>query len=343
MSAYLMPIRPVSALALLCASFLLSSPTRSLAAGAEAFAPGEVRTWLTRIQQAASTRSFQGTFVVSGGGSVSSARILHICSGTNQFERIDALDGQARHVFRHNDVVQTVWPGKRVALIEQRAIQTSFPALVQAGDDHIPDFYDVYRQEPDRVAGHEAHVLWVKPKDKHRYGYRLWSEKVTGLLLRADVIDERGEVLETSAFSELSVGVKALPDQVLQAMKKLDGYRVERPVFVPTRLDAEGWVMRPVAPGFREVSCLKRSLDTSSASKGGGDGQLVQAIYSDGLTHVSLFIEPFDGNRHTRSVTASMGPTQTMTQRLGDAWVTVVGDVPPATLKMFVQGLERKR
>ena len=40
---------------------------------------------------------------------------------------------------------------------------------------------------------------------------------------------------------------------------------------------------------------------------------------------------------------ASVGPTQTLMQQQGDWWVTVVGDVPPATLRVFAKGLERSR
>ncbi|MES1162669.1 MAG: MucB/RseB C-terminal domain-containing protein, partial [Rhizobacter sp.] len=69
--------------------------------------------------------------------------------------------------------------------------------------------------------------------------------------------------------------------------------------------------------------------------------QVLQTIFSDGLTYVSLFIEPFDPQRHTRPMLASVGPTQTLMQQQGDWWVTVIGDVPPATLKLFAKGLER--
>ena len=337
--------RPISALTLVCAVFALSSGVRAQAGSVEgAVSPHQVRTWLTRIHEAANSRNFQGTFVVSGGGAVSSARIAHFCEGTNQFERIESLDGQARHVLRHNDLVQTVWPGKRVALVEQRDMLASFPALLQSGDDRITEFYDVYKQDTDRVAGHEANVLWVKPKDLHRYGYRLWSDKASGLLLRADVLGERSEVLETSAFSDVAIGVRPQPDSVLHAMKKLDGYRVFRPVLASTSLDAEGWAMREGVPGFRQVSCVKRPLDGGAADKdANASPPVLQAIFSDGLTHVSVFIEPFNLSRHTRPMHVAVGATQTLTRRHGEWWVTVVGDVPPGTLRMFADGLERKR
>ena len=52
-------------------------------------------------------------------------------------------------------------------------------------------------------------MLLLKPRDAYRFGYRLWADQASGLLLRADVLGERGEVLETSAFSDVSIGVQA--------------------------------------------------------------------------------------------------------------------------------------
>ena len=342
-----MHLRPFSALAL-AGAVCLAVPgawAQSNASAADATLQArEVRTWLLRIHEAANHHNFQGTFVVGGGGSVSSARIAHYCVGTNQFERSESLDGQARLVYRHNDVVTTLWPATKVAVVEQRNLLAQFPALLQAGDDRIADFYEVHPQGVERVAGHEANVLAVTPRDDYRYGYRLWADQATGLLLRADVIGAHNEVLETSAFSDVNVDVKAQPESVLRPMKRLDGYHVFRPVLTPTDLQTEGWALRQPAPGFREVSCVKRSLDDAeTVAKDSAQLRAVQTIYSDGLTYVSVFIEPFDPKRHTRPMLASVGPTQTLMQRQGDWWVTVLGDVPPATLRVFAKGLERIR
>lgn len=307
-------------------------------------APNQVRAWLLRIHEAASRRNFQGTFVVSGGGSVASARIAHYYEGPNQYERIEALDGKQRKVFRHNNVVHTVWPGSHVALIEQRGLLNSFPALLQASDGGIADLYDVRAEGVERVAGREADVLAVDARDKYRYGYRLWADRASGLLLRADVIGERGAVLETSAFSDVAIGVRPQPESVLQAMRRLDGYQVIKPVLTPTRLEDEGWTMRHVAPGFRQVSCVSRQME--SPDEAGADPAappVIQAIYSDGLTYVSLFIEPYRPQRHSQSLLAAVGATLTLTRRQGDWWVTVVGDTPAVTLKYFATGLERRK
>ncbi len=341
-----MLLRAVASLTLAWATLAHAAPgcNQALGQASAAATPSEMRGWLLRIHDAASHHNFQGTFVVSGGGNVASARISHFCDGPNQYERIESLDGRQRKVYRYNDVVQTVWPASHVAMIEQRGMLSSFPALLQAGDDGIGDSYEVRVDGAERVAGHDADVLAVHARDGLRYGYRLWADRASGLLLRAEVIGERGDVLETSAFSDVIIGVRAQPESVLQAMRRLEGFRVVRPVLTPTRLEAEGWTMRQLAPGFRAVSCVSRQIEApGEVGSGPVSPPVIQSIYSDGLTYVSVFIEPFRPERHTRPMLAAMGATSTLALRQGDWWVTVIGDTPPATLKMFAAALERRK
>lgn len=274
---------------------------------------------------------------------ISGSRVVHYCSGPDQYERIESLDGQMRHVLRHNDVVQTVWPESRVALVEQRGSVTTFPSLLHPGGDNgFVDHYEVRVADIDRVAGFDAQVLQVEPRDGQRYGYRLWSEKSTGLLLRAEVLGPRDEVLEAAAFTELALGVKPHPDSVLRSMKKLDGYRIVRPQIVKTRLEDEGWSMRVSVPGFRQISCIKRISDPAGAD-GSGSEPMLQSVWSDGLTSVSIFIERFNARRHTRELQTSIGATHTLMRRLDQWWLTVMGDVPAPTLREFAKGIERVR
>jgi sigma-E factor negative regulatory protein RseB len=337
-------LRALAPLALAWVALAHAAPVCGQPLSAASAPQSDVRSWLLRIHDAAGRRNFQGTFVVSGGGNVASARISHFCEGPNQYERIESLDGKQRKVYRYNDVVHTVWPASHIAMIEQRGMLSSFPALLQAGDDGIGEWYEVRAEGSDRVAGHDADVLAVRARDGLRYGYRLWADHASGLLLRAEVLGEKGDVLETSAFSEVAIGVRPQPETVVQAMRKLDGYRVVRPLLTPTRLESEGWTMRQIAPGFRQVSCVSRQIDPpGEASSVPASPPVVQSIYSDGLTYVSVFIEPFRPERHTRPLLAAVGATSTLAQRRGDWWVTVVGDTPPATLRMFAAALERRK
>lgn len=304
----------------------------------------EARSWLSRMHDATGQRNFLGTFVVSAGGAVYSSRIAHYCDGANQYERIEPLDGLKRQVYRHNDQVVSVWPHSRVAVRETRQLMGQFPSLLSSGVGRIVEHYQVRPLGEARVAGYEAQVLLLTPRDGYRFGHRLWAEKGSGLLLRAEVLDEHEVVLEASAFSELLIGVKPQPELVARAMKQLDGYRVERPLLETTELGAEGWSLRGAPAGFESVSSVRRAGVSGDGPQAvSAQGSVLQAIYSDGLTHVSVFIEPFQAALHRRESMMSMGATQTLMRRQGDWWITVVGDVPVATLRSFAFGLERQR
>jgi sigma-E factor negative regulatory protein RseB len=318
-------------------------------------APADMTSVIRRIQESTRQRNFAGTFVVSSGGHLSSSRIVHICDGKDQVERIEALDGQMRRVFRHNDAIHVFWPGSHTALVEQRDFIGRFPSPLQPGETARLDMYELQTSGEDRVAGHEAQVVTLRPRDQLRYARRLWLERRTGLLLRSDLINERGEVIESSAFSELQIGLRLQPQQMLQEMNRFDGYRVSRPIYVLSDLAAEGWTLRQPVAGFETQRVVRRPMEAwphrpasaasvlPAAGPDATDALMLQAIYSDGLSHVSVFIEPFVAGLHRRDTPATIGSTTAVSRRLGDWWITAVGAVPTSTLQMFTGNLERRR
>ncbi|MFO1218956.1 MAG: MucB/RseB C-terminal domain-containing protein [Burkholderiaceae bacterium] len=308
--------------------------------GEPAQAPLDAMSWLARVKQAALTRNYQGTLVYTAAGVVSSSRVLHFCEGRQRYERIEVLDGEMRQVFRHNDTTQTLWPRSRVAVVEQRDATPDFPAL-PAGDGQALDSYELRVLGRERIAGHEAQVLLLKPRDAHRFAQRLWAEQGSGLLLRADTIGSKGEVLESAAFSDVTIGGKPQPDVVLAPMRKLEGYRVVRPAVAKTQLEAEGWTLARAVPGFQLVSCVKRPLTAAHEAATDASAQVLQAVFSDGMTHVSVFVEPYDAQRH-KPMATSLGATHTWMQRAGSWWITAMGDVPIATVQLFAAALERR-
>jgi sigma-E factor negative regulatory protein RseB len=126
-------------------------------------------------------------------------------------------------------------------------------------------------------------------------------------------------------------------------MRKLGGDRVLRPALTRTKLEAEGWSLHDVVPGFKQLSCVKRALDAAAEGPAANTPQVVQSIFSDGLTHVSVFIEAFDPARHTQPMQTSIGATRTLMRREGDWWITIMGDVPADTLRQFSGALQRTR
>lgn len=296
---------------------------------------------LQRIQSAATQRNYEGTIVYSAGGLLSSSRVAHYSVGKQTYDRVEALDGRQQRVFRLDGTVHTVWPKEHVVVVEQRTPLTGLPSTMPAVAPRALDQYAVQAEGSDRVAGREADVYLLQPRDGMRYAQRFWADRETGLMLRSDVIGPDHAVLESTAFSEVEIGVKPQPASVVQALQRLSGYRVERPLQQRTSLAAQGWEMDRSVPGFRLAGCVKRTLGAGADSA--AEPRVVQAVYSDGLTHVSIFIEPAGLPGDDEQLGGRIGATSTLRQRRGDQWITLMGDVPASTLKLFVGALERRR
>lgn len=328
------------ALGLASAQPLPSGPPAQQAAPAYGkYAERSVSEWLMRMHEASRLRSYVGTFVVSSNtGSMSSARIWHACDGDLQIERVESLTGAPRSTFRRNDEVVTFLPESRVVRTEKRESLGLFPDLLKSSETSIPDFYAARRVGGDRVAGFEADVVQLVPKDNLRFGYRIWSERKTGLVVKLQTLDADGNVLEQAAFSELQLDAPVRIDKLSQMMTATEGWRIERVEAVKTTAGAEGWQLKAAVAGFKPVSCYKRPGAGVPAPEG-----TMQWIFSDGLAAVSLFVEAYDRQRHVQEGLFASGATQTMTRRIQDWWLIAVGEVPPQTLKAFAQSLERRK
>ena len=162
--------------------------------------PREVRAWLMRIHEAASQHNFQGTFVVSAGGTVSSARIAHYCDGRNQFERIESLDGKARTCS-----ATTTWCtrcGRRasVALVEQRDLLSRFRRCCRAATTGSSTPTRCARKAATGSPATRPTCCCCGRAMRTASATVCGPNKNSGLLLRAEVLGERGEVLEIIGF-----------------------------------------------------------------------------------------------------------------------------------------------
>lgn len=332
-------LRPVLGLALWAALAVPAAMAQSGAGfSAGPSAPPSLNQWLDRLQDASRRRAYIGTFVVSAGSAMSASKIWHVCDGTQQMERIDSLTGTARTTLRRNDEVLTLVPESRVAWAEKREALRPFPDQIKTPGNAIEEHYTLALLGVERVAGFDADVLHIQPRDALRFGYRVWSEKQTGLTVKMQTLDGQGQVIEQMVFSELQLDAPVKMESLSRQMAKTQGYKILRPQLNKTSAEAQGWRLRHEVPGFQAMASHTRG-DPAAAP-----GSLpMQWVFSDGLSSVSLFVEPYDARRHRREGSSAMGATHSLTQRLGEHWLTAMGEVPPATLREFVQSLERLR
>ena len=220
--------------------------------------------WIERMHSAPCSRPYAGTFVVlSAAGAMASSRIWQACDGQQQMERVEALSGTPRTIFRRNDEVRTFWHQSRVVRVDRREASGLFPRVPVVTGAAISQFYSARPLGQERVAGRVADVVWFKPQDTLRFGYRFWSEKDTGLVVKLQTLDAEGRVLEQSAFSELDLNASVRTDQLSRLMDATAGYKVVAPSVVKTTAQEEGWALRQPVAGFVPVNCHRRTVSAT--------------------------------------------------------------------------------
>jgi len=299
--------------------------------------------WLDRIREAAQQQNYEGVFVYQRGAFVQSSRITHYASrAEGEYEQIESLDGQPRRMLRHNDTLYTFVPERHLCVVEKRLNRNAFPALLSTSGNQALTGYTLKLRGAGRVAGVPARIIDLLPKDGYRFAYRLYVDARSGLLLREQTLDANGQVLEQLSFSQIRIGAPVnktpIVNGIHSAMNKAGWTVVNSPV-APVNIEAQGWVLPAAAPGFRKIRELRRPMAAQDA--GVPPIPVDQAVFSDGIAAVSIFIEPVAHNSR-KAGTGNSGATHVLvTQRAGH-WLTLMGEVPQATLQKFAAAIEYK-
>lgn len=298
----------------------------------------EAQSWLKKIQSAAQKLNYSGTFVYQQGNQMRTSRITHLLEGKNEIEKLEVLDGKPREYIRTNDEVICYVPEAKTLLVEKRVTHDIFPAILAANPSDISEFYSARMDVVGRVAGRECQAIVLEPKDSLRYGYRLWADKATGLLLRAQTLNEKRDVIEQIAFTQISIGnidrTRAKP-----TFSDTSGWRVENAV--TSQASLSGWNVKSLPPGFRKIREVKRMVsDATAPGAPATQREVSHMVFSDGLAAISVFIEPGSQSRTEGSI--QQGALNIVGKRQGDYWLTIVGEVPSAAIRQVANSIEFK-
>lgn len=301
----------------------------------------EAQRWLRKIPHAAQTLNYSGTFIYQQGSRARTSRITHVVQGKTELEKLEVLDGKPREYVRKNEEVVYYAPDEKAVLVEQRVTREGFPSILVQNIDSLDAYYHLRVGDSSRVAGYDCQVIELEPRDKLRYGYRLWTEKSSGLLLQAQTVGE-GRVLEQIGFTQLAMG-NISPQLVHPTYADVRNWRVEKSKL--QHVDVPDLNIGFLPPGFKKTAAVKRYL-TQTAADTVGNGQtsaareVVQLVFSDGLAAISIFVEP--GSHSGTEGSIQQGAVNIIGKRLGDFWLTIVGEVPVAAVKQVANSVEFK-
>jgi sigma-E factor negative regulatory protein RseB len=275
--------------------------------------------WLNRAAVAAKQQNYSGVYVYHHGEHVEVLRVLHRADANGELEKVEVLDGAPRQFLRvNNDVYCHLSDGKHVRL-ERNAPRRFFPALLPVQPAGLLDYYEAKLGGTERVAGRPCQVVTLEPRDDYRYVFSLWLDKRTGLPLKSRTLNNNGGVVSMFVFSEVQIGKE--PDIKLfrndLAGKNIQRASVDKPA-------DETWHVTP-PPGYAQVQEAVRSLPGKKAP-------VTHLVFSDGLSVLSMFVEPVDPQAQSLRGLSAEGAIGIYAREVGGYTVTTLGEVPNQAL-----------
>lgn len=303
--------------------------------------------WLMKINNAARELNYTGTFVYVEGHRIASMRVTHRVTGGAMRQRLYSLNGAPREVIRDDDQIWCYAPDQKLGVNEYRRVsKQGFPNLLPRGLEHLVRYYDVYLGAEDRMADRPVQQVKVVPKDEFRYGYDLWADKETGLLLKAALLDEDARPIEQYLFTTVEIGGDIDPEKLkpVTPPEDLVWYGDARGKSPEANMSSKSgemptgnWTIAEVPEGFT----LTRKIRRRSPMR---DGMVEHYVYSDGLATVSVFVEDVAEDATARiSGINKMGAVHAFGRELDGYQITVVGEVPSHTVDLIGMSVRSKK
>jgi len=300
----------------------------------------EAMDWLAKIQMSTAKNNYEGTFVYRQGDQMEAMRIAHRVGSDGIRERLFSLNGWAREIIRNRDEVICYLPDKKAAMAGHavpRSAEDKFPKMLPETVSRLSGSYRIKSAKAERIAGRPTVMVSISPRDEYRYGYHLWADQKTGLLLKSDLLDEHGKVIEQFMFTDVSIGIP-IKDKDLQPTYQAKGMAWQRAASnVPKATDASRWEIGDLPKGYRVTGEMMRSVP-------GKPQPVAHLMVSDGLAAVSVFVEPSSKRQDKEDgMVTGMGSAHAYRAWLDGHKITAVGEVPAATVERIGRSIRQSR
>ena len=298
------------------------------------YAQGAEDPWLhlEKASQAARKLSYKGIFLYQNFQDIRSIEITHLNNGEEEFARMVTLDGQPREALSRGNNMVLFSSNKENVIIQERQSQNLFPAILPPDIEAVKAIYTLRFADQERIGGREAQIVYLEPKDQFRYLYKLWLDKEFGLILKMSILDDQQKMIEQASFNQIAL----FSGQDLNWFKpNVDTHKKYIMDEVPVnKISHEKYCTITNLPsGYKEVSHVTRAMGTQR--------QIVHHwVFSDGISFVSLFVNPILKDQKSRLGETRVGSSHVHARVMNGNQIMVVGAVPKATIQKISNSIQ---
>ena len=285
--------------------------------------------WLQRLQSLISSANYQVSFVQTTVGKETVPYLWRhgVLDDGTEVEQLNLQNGPGRELIRVDGIVSVFEPDTQPYSIRSRFINGPIPNILLHNPQKLLESYEFVLVGRARVAGRSAQQIRIVSRDNTRFGYQLWLDEESGMLLKLNMLDLQGALLEQIQISAFSVMASPSP-----YFGRINPSSLPEPIMMASSQSrAHGWEVNYLPVGMKEVKRDTRRLALT--------GQVVEyKMYSDGLVDVSVYVQPIEdalgGDIALRNEVSTF-----LTLKAGKAQVTVLGEIPLQTAKAIATSI----
>lgn len=285
---------------------------------------------LQQMQRAYRHYNFELSMVRVRQGNVEPLRFSHAVVGPHEVTHYIYLNGRPSEYLKRDDAITFFEAGADPYTLNGARLPGFWNAILNMKVARVLESYEPVVTGRNRIAGLPVQVVRLAAKDNNKYGFVLWLEQESGLLLRLDLIDNDGDPIEQFMGVDLRLHTEAPA-----WLRKLAQAELPAPIDVAQAYQEPqmslGWAPGWMPVGFRVVSSDRHQL-------AGTEQSVDYMMLSDGLVDVSIYLSSPDlppGQQLVRQ-----GGTSLL-RMLNDhkVEVTIVGEVPAETARRIADSL----
>ena len=291
---------------------------------------------LKQTAEANYTLSYEGTLIYRRPGVMDTMHIVHKADENGVRERIKLLTGPSpREVLRTKDSVMFILSDNDSVTVDKNAPGKLSISQLPEQIAKASKYYAYSVVGRARVADRLAWAVDILPVDNYRFGYRLWIDVETKLLIKSELRNDRDETLEQFFFANLNFFEYIHEDWLIPELSdKVNTYtRHSEPEDVVASLpNGQGiWHANWLPDGFSVVGSEAQNTDDHHVA-------FKHIMYSDGLAMVSVFIEEIKKDSTGMVISASsIGGVNTFSIVNDNFLITVFGEMPHKTIEQIAE------
>ncbi|NWG39193.1 MAG: MucB/RseB C-terminal domain-containing protein [Hydrogenophilaceae bacterium] len=302
-----------------------------LALGVQIARAADALEMLNVAREAAAKLDYTGTYFYHHGEHTEVLRVAHRADRHGELHKIEVLDGPHREFLRINDEVFCHMADGKTIRIDRNAVQRFFPAVVPDESVNLSRNYIPRLGGIEKVAGRECRVIILDPRDQFRYTHMIWLDRQTSLPLKTRTVDNHGAQVSMIVFSEIEIGTK--PDKSIFDVR-MAGKKIQAASLSQAQQPDDGWSISP-PPGYVNILKAMRPLH-------GKKTPVLHRIYSDGISNLSVFIEPIVDGANYLDGLSTESAINIYSRRVSGYKITAMGEVPAAALLETANSVQKR-